>query len=62
MPTKDTTITVRVAPKLKKELAAIAKSQRRSISNLAEYFLILGKLKYYEQDLASAITQREEKE
>lgn len=58
MATKQQTITVRIEAKLKKEIAAIAKSQRRSISNLGEYLLILGKAKLYEMDLADVQAER----
>jgi predicted transcriptional regulator len=62
MATKQQTVTVRVEPKLKRELQALAKAQRRTLSNLAEYFLYLGKLKYYEQDLAAARQDSQPKE
>lgn len=61
MATKAKTVTIRVTAKLHKELEALAIAQRRSLSNLGEYFLSLGKLKYYEEDVLAA-RERQSKE
>lgn len=54
MATKQQTITIRVSAKLYKEISDLAAGQRRTMSNMGEYLLILGKLKLYEQDLETS--------
>jgi hypothetical protein len=49
-----TTIQVVVDAKLKKEIRALAKAERRTLSSMAGWLLVLGKLKFYEQDLAKS--------
>lgn len=47
------TIQIVVTKKERDEIERLAKSQKRSVSNMASYLLALGKLKFYEQDVAA---------
>ena len=58
MATKQQTITVRLTAKRKKEIEALAKHERRTISNFADYLLLMGIAKYYELDVEKTLAKR----